>query len=180
MSEVVKTEYKTSTTTANAFKNVSDTSKSKADLSYERNTYRKKTAELNEALKATSTLLEQTAKENVRNIKSLIFVLNAHEDMDLLKDAENRLWKHYERFPEEIACNTKDTTGEKTTIKMEDYKGKGGVITKCLQHFTPNGAFYKRAKDEKDEPCFFMKKFIVNKENFSIDKRGELKPIKKY
>lgn len=158
--------------TSNAFKG-DDSVKSRADLIYERNTHRRQASVLRESRDMASEAYN-TARLNL--IKWTEIALRESEDKEPLK---KMLWKYYASYPTVERVFTEKSTGEKTVKGKSTVTRRGGVIKEIDAHLTPDGEYYK-PWEEGDKPCYFLKETEVNPENFTIDDKGKLVPIKKY
>lgn len=160
--------------TDNAFKGqVYEPVKSRGDILYERNTARKQ-------LREQKAEREGAEKEKDDEIEYVIGMLQ-----DLIgesKDKEpikRRLWDYYTKHPRTKNVSTKHTTGEKTHKGRAMVRQKGGGEIEEDAHLLPSGDRYKSWK-EGDEPAYFGQHIAVNQENFTMNDKGELVPIKKY
>ncbi len=147
--------------------------KSRGDILYERNTARKQLREQ----KAERVEAEEQYEAEVEYIITMLTGLIA-ESKDKAPVKE-RLWAYYKKHPQTKSVFTKHTTGEKTTKGRATVVGKDKVEVEEDAHLLPNGKRYKSWK-EGDEPCFFMEHYEVSEENFTLNDKGELVPIKKY
>lgn len=160
--------------TGNAFKGLDkEPVKSRGDILYERNSARKQLREQKEE----RVVAEKKCEDEVEYMRTMLVGLIA-ESKDKAPVKE-RLWDFYVKHPESKSVFTKHTTGEKTHKGRAMVRGKDKVEVEEDAHLRPNGERYKSWKDG-DEPCFFMEHYEVSKENFTLNDKGELVPIKKY
>jgi hypothetical protein len=151
-------------------------SKSKETLTYERNSFKKKYKETNDALGhmtaaywgAVGFMKEQAAATVKATGGTVPAVVDA-------------FWAVYVKYSERRDVFSKHSTGHKTHRGMgrkPDREHPDGFVM-VDAHLTIHGDYYKPWK-EGDEPSYYMETLKIGPENFALQADGTLKPIKKY
>jgi hypothetical protein len=154
--------------------NREDSHKSREDLLYERNTFRKGLGTVSRERNELRNRLGILQEMHESALKEMILAG--------MEGAKEKMWDFVRQFPKMCRVFTGDTTGEKTVIEMVSCRGPGQE--KILAHTAPEHVggqrvYYKQAKPG-DVPSYFMQWTLITQDSFTLSDLGEFEPIKKY